>query len=130
MNLKNPKSLAIAAAGLFLVAAVLAFISLQSPSGRNVSAGPRVAKVTVTAGGFVPATLSITKNTKVIWTNGDNKLHRIQANPHPTGDSLPGLKSEVLANGHTYEYTFTKTGTYAYHDFINPTTNGTIEVHN
>jgi hypothetical protein len=32
----------------------------------------------------------------------------VEANPHPTGDSLPELKSEILNNAQTYEYTFTK----------------------
>jgi len=86
------------------------------------------AQVTITKDGFIPASLIVKKGTKIVWTNSDEATHQLQANPHPTGDSLPGLKSEILTPAQTYEYTADTTGTFGYHDHLNPTTNGTIEV--
>ncbi len=88
----------------------------------------RTAQITITKDGFVPATISVKKGTKITWTNNDDKPHQLKANPHPTGESLPGLKSEILNNKQTYEYTADTAGSFDYHDSLNPTTNGTIEV--
>lgn len=85
-------------------------------------------QITITAEGFNPATITIKPGTKVVWTNKDSSLHQIQANPHPTGKSLPSLKSAILNSQQTYEYTFNKIGTYEYHDQLKPTINGKINV--
>ena len=113
-----------------LAAAALIIITIQTRQVPKIAppAAGDVAQVVITSSGFVPATLSIAPNTKVVWTNSDTKPHQIQANPHPTGDSLNELKSEILANAQSYNYTFTQTGSYSYHDYLNPSTNGTIEV--
>lgn len=88
----------------------------------------QTAQITITKDGFVPASLSVKKGTKIIWTNSDEATHQLQANPHPTGESLPGLKSEVLTSGQTYEYTADISGTFDYHDHLNPTNNGKLEI--
>jgi plastocyanin len=88
----------------------------------------KTAEIKITKNGFVPANLLVAKGTKVTWTNSDKTNHQLQANPHPTGESLPGLKSEILHNQQTYTYTTDTLGTFSYHDHLNPTTNGIIEV--
>ena len=90
--------------------------------------GTRVAVVRITKTGFIPATLSVPKGTNVIWTNSDNGLHQVAANPYPKGTTLPSLKSEILNNNQTYEYTANTAGTFGYHDQLSPTTNGTLVV--
>lgn len=86
----------------------------------------KVAQVNITANGFEPATLLIQPGTKIVWTNSDDELHQVSANPHPTGDELPGLKSEILNEGQTYEFTADQNGEFGYHDYQNPTKNGTL----
>jgi len=98
------------------------------PPAQTITTEQLTAVVSITKDGFIPASLVVQKGTKIIWTNTDDNSHQIQANPHPTGDSLPSLKSEILNNTQTYEYTADTPGTYSYHDKLNPINNGTIEV--
>lgn len=88
----------------------------------------KVAEVTITADGFEPATLLVEPGTKVIWTNTDDELHQVAANPHPTSEELPDLKSEILNEGQTYDFIAGQSGEFGYHDYQNPTTNGTLIV--
>ncbi len=86
------------------------------------------ASISITAAGFEPAVLSVKKGTKIRWTNNDKAMHQVIANPHPSHDSLPGLKSEILNEGQTYEYVAGQSGSFGYHDEVNPTINATVEV--
>jgi plastocyanin len=88
----------------------------------------RIAEVRITKTGFEPATLSVKRGTKIIWTNTDADLHQIASNPYPKGTDLASLKSEILNNDQTYTYTASTTGTFGYHDQMQPTINGTIVV--
>ncbi len=85
-------------------------------------------QVAITKDGFLPAVLLVKKGAKITWTNTDDANHQIQANPHPTGESLLGLKSEILGSRQAYEYTADTSGNFGYHDYLNPTTNGTLQV--
>ena len=122
-------AVALAIASVLILLGGLAYIisNLNQPDPQETSQ-QSVAQITITKDGFIPATLAVKKGTRIIWTNTDSKMHQIQANPHPTGESLPGLKSEILNNTQTYEYTADTVGIYGYHDQLNPTTNGTLDV--
>lgn len=120
-------SVVFGAVGLLLVLLVSFLIAAVMFDSKTALA-PVVAQITITKDGFIPAALSVEKGTKIVWTNTDSVQHQIQANPHPTGDSLPGLKSKVLNSNQTYEYTADTTGSFNYHDHLNPTANGTLEV--
>jgi plastocyanin len=88
-----------------------------------------VASVKVTGKDFLPGTLTIKRGTVVEWTSVDGSTtHIIAANPYPSHKELPGLVSPQLGQGAKYHYTFTKAGTYHYHDDLKPTVNGTIIV--
>lgn len=69
------------------------------------------AAVTITDGGFTPATIKIQKGQDVTWTNQSQKSVQI------TGDQKStGLKSsEGIAPGESYSFTFDDSGTYYYH---------------
>lgn len=117
---------------ILVLISVLIAVMIQDDKPQVTTRQPEgpAAQVTITANGFEPATLVVKKGTKIIWTNSDQAMHQIYANPHPTGESLPGLKSEILNSTQTYEYTADTVGTYGYHDQLNPTTNGTLDVQN
>ncbi|MFA6042825.1 MAG: cupredoxin domain-containing protein [Patescibacteria group bacterium] len=85
-------------------------------------------KVTITATGFSPASLTIAKGTAITWTNRSGSPAKVASNPHPTSTDLPGLVSAILADGETYSYTFTQVGTWGYHDHEHPTVKGSIIV--
>lgn len=88
----------------------------------------QVAEVRITKSGFKPSTLVVQEGTKIIWTNSDNARHQVVANPYPSGDDLPGLRSEILNNTQTYTYLTDKAGSFGYHDQLKPTVNGTIVI--
>lgn len=90
----------------------------SQPAAVNLSS--EVAKVDIKANQFISGTIKIKPGTTVTWTNKDTKPHRIAADPHPAHDSSPGLLSDDLNKGDSYSYVFEKTGTFTYHDELQP----------
>lgn len=89
----------------------------------------RTITVAITRDGFVPATVTIPKGTKVIWTNNDDKPHLVASDPHPVHDGLEGLNTKTdIAPNASYSFTFDQVGEYTYHDHLNPNMNGVVIV--
>lgn len=93
--------------------------SPNAPVGKTVS---------ITAKGFSPASVTVPMNGTVTFTNSDTQSHQINSDPHPTHTSYPTLNGDVLAAGKSRTVTFTKAGTFGYHDHLNPGTKGTVTV--
>ena len=74
---------------------------------------PAQANVEISGFAFVPSTLTVPVGTTVIWTNKDSVTHTVTSN-----DNL--FNSGNLANGATFQYTFTQKGTFDYHCSIHP----------
>ena len=90
-----------------------------SPNSTTVKLVP--AAVSITSNGFVPSTITIKKGQAVSWTNNDTAKHQIDSDPYPTNSNLSSLNDpQVLGQSDTYSYIFNKTGTYTYHDNLNP----------
>jgi len=70
---------------------------------------------------FSPNPLKVKKGTTVTWVNHDIAKHTI------TFDTS-GESSEFIGKGQTYQYTFTKSGTYTYHCQPHPYMKGEVEV--
>ncbi len=119
---------------IFIILLVIATIAVFTLTKReNITPAETLktqytATVSITSAGFEPASLTIKKGTEITWTNDDTSPHQLQANPHPTGKSLPGLTSEILNNKQTYRYTVNKAGSFGYHDHLNPAINGNLNV--
>lgn len=111
-----------------LAIAIIGVTALVGPWSEHINKHNGVAEVRITKDGFVPATLSVAPGTKVVWTNEDQALRQVVANPFPKGTDLPGLKSEILNNTQTYSYVAEKTGSFGYHDQLHPTVNGILVV--
>lgn len=106
------------AIGLILIAGGIVLI-IAAKSRPAVSEA--VPSVVVSETGFRPQTIKIKKGQRVTWINQDANPHQISADPHPSGDLLPTLKSrEPLLQYETYTAIFEKSGTFTYHDFLNP----------
>lgn len=87
----------------------------------SVTQPQTVASVQITAGAFVPASVKIKAGSAVKWSNEDTAQHRIAADPYLTHSSFPELDSkEPLDAQDTFTFTFSKAGTYTYHDELNP----------
>ena len=123
---------------LLLVLALIVFFTVQSHTKKTASTTKANYKtssvseaglVTISKDGFSPATLKIKKGQSVEWTNKDDALHQIAADPHPTHSSIPELFSDPLNKGESYAFTFDTSGSFTYHDEMNPlTVLGTIIV--
>lgn len=86
-------------------------------------------QVDITSTGFVPATVSVKPGQAVVWTNHDTAPHIVASDPYPSDNTLPGLNSvQQLTTNDSYTYIFNHTGTFTYHDNLNPSLEGTVVV--
>lgn len=88
--------------------------------------------ITYTSNGFLPSTLTIKVGTDVAWVNKSSEQVKVGVNPHPihTGDRVitNGEFTLDLAPGESKTVTVNKTGTFGYHNHLNPSQTGTISV--
>jgi len=61
-------------------------------------------------GQFEPASVAVAVGGTVTWNNTDTKEHSVV--------SYDGLFSQHLQYGESFNYTFTRNGTYQYHDVL------------
>lgn len=74
---------------------------------------------------FKTKVLTISKGTKVTWTNADEAHHDITPD-EDYGSAFTG--SSLLNQGDSYSFTFEEPGTYAYHCSPHPYMKAVIEV--
>ena len=103
--------------------------SPPSTGGGTSSTAPKTYDISYTNSCYSPANVTIKKNDTVKFTNNSTNNMEPASNNHP--DHL--LYSEFDANnniapGGTYSFTFTKTGSWGYHDHSKPSCKGTITV--
>jgi plastocyanin len=85
--------------------------------------------ISITGSGFIPKTVKIKTGDTVTWTNTDSAPHQIASDPHPTHTAVPGLLGDPIDKNETFSFTYEKTGTFTYHDELNPLSiTGTVEV--
>jgi len=97
------------------------FVMSKVSTSETAQQATAPAKVTITKDGFTPASIKVKKDQAVEWINDDGTPHSIASDPHPSHDQLPGLDSiDPLNTGESYLFTFETTGTYTYHDDVNP----------
>lgn len=101
----------------------------QTPQKAAAPKPPTVAVIEITPTGFVPSTLTVPANAKVVWVNEDAMPHLPAADPYPSHSSLPNMVApRALGQKETYSFLFTKAQTIHYHDDLNPTEVGTVVV--
>ncbi len=100
---------------LFVIISVLLLSSCKNNnySTNPTPTSPAQNEVLMQSSKFVPANLTITKGTKITWTNKDSYDHTVTSGTpgHPTGL----FDSGNIAAGGTFNYTFDSTGTYQYY---------------
>jgi plastocyanin len=64
---------------------------------------------------FKPKDVLISTGTKVTWVNDDDTIHYVNTDAHPGHTQVLDLNSKALNQGDSFNYTFSKTGAYAYH---------------
>ncbi len=119
------------ASGVVVLTLTLAFAlaacggSTTSSTSTNTPAGSGSGtSVSIFSFGFNPATLTVKVGQTITWTNTASIAHTT------TSDSGSAVQwdSGTLAPNATFQFTFTKAGTYTYHCSIHPSMHGTIVV--
>jgi plastocyanin len=97
----------------------------KSSSSKGIAPG----EVTIDSGGFEPSTITVVVGQGVVWTNKTTANYEVNSDPYPNDNTLPNFneKTPIAENG-AYSYVFAKTGTYTYHDDLNPSLKGTVIV--
>lgn len=96
-------------------------------SDESPAAGTSTISISDTS--FVPATGRVAAGTTVTFINNGQALHWPASDPHPVHTGLPGFDAKKgLATGEEYSFTFSKVGTWGFHDHLNPTLTGSIIV--
>jgi plastocyanin len=100
------------------------------------------ASITLTANGFSPKTVTIKKGGTVTWTNTGSGQMWIGSDEHPTHTEYDGTSRtahcasnytgakpfDECAVGNSYSFTFTKVGSFDYHNHMNPAQTGMVVV--
>jgi plastocyanin len=100
------------------------------------------ATVNDTASGFTPGSVTIKVGGTVTWLNQSGGQMWIASAVHPTHSSYDGTTRDAhcaagytgatpfdeCSAGNSYSFTFTKVGTWAYHNHLNPSQTGTVVV--
>ncbi len=102
----------------------VANVNAESPSNTNAAA----VSVALTATGYAPPSVTVKVGQVVTWTNTSGSSATVSSDPHPTHTDLPELDSPTLGNGDSYSFTFTKVGTWGYHNHLDPSVEGTVIV--
>ena len=95
-------------------------MSQQSSSQTNTQT---TNKVTISNFSFTPASITVKKGTTVTWTNQDSVAHTVVET-----DGQTGPHSQDLANGASYSFTYSTTGTFQYHCSVHPEMTGRVVV--
>ena len=115
--------------GLALLVLILIGFVYQKYQTPNLPPSPQASKATpafeaqvaITKDGFVPESILVKKGTQIIWQNQDENPHQVSSDPHPTHTNLAGFDSlKPLASGDSFSFIFEKSGTFTYHDHLNP----------
>jgi plastocyanin len=78
---------------------------------------------------FSPKTLNIKVGDVVIFKNDSQKNFWPASGPHPEHTSLAGFDAKKsIPPGEEFQFKFTKTGEWGFHDHLNPSATGTISV--
>lgn len=114
--------------------------SNQTQSGGKQQTGSHVTSgvaegavvITLTDGGFTPAQISVKSGGKVAYTNNSGAKIQIGSDPHPVHTANPELTGGdfvmEIAPGASATVALTKTGTWGYHDHLNPGIRGKVVV--
>jgi len=114
-------------------------------SGAVTLGDPDVAAVTLTDSGFSPSTVTVSVGDTVRFVNQSSRGMWVGSNEHPTHTDYDGTSTRehcaggVTTNGtfdecasapkgSSWQYTFSKAGTFGYHNHVGASDTGTVVV--
>lgn len=85
--------------------------------------------VTHTAAGFAPNRLTVPVGATVTFTNSSGQPVWVASNPHPTHTDYSSFDAgRPYSQSESYTFTFSKGGTFGYHNHLNPSQGASILV--
>lgn len=85
--------------------------------------------VTYTDEGYSPSTLQVKSGSTVLFRNQSSMLMWTASDPHPVHNLLSEFDPrQGFATGESYQFTFTESGSFGYHNHLRPGHGGTIIV--
>lgn len=102
--------------------------STPTPEATEEAATNEQNVITLTQRGFSPMVLTIKAGVTVTWENKSGKVATINSDPHPAHTNYAPLNLDNLPDGGNLSLTFSKPGTYGYHNHLNPSLTGVIIV--
>lgn len=79
--------------------------------------------------GFSPDPITVQEGDTVVFRNNGSSDIWVASDDHPVHNDLPGFDAESgISPGEEYSYTFEESGTWGYHDHLNPNQTGTVIV--
>jgi plastocyanin len=107
----------------------LAATPTASTSPLTSPAAKGTVTISMTDTGFSPATVTVKLGTTVRFVNNGQAPHWPASDPHPIHNGLPGFDAKHgLQTGEEYSFTFTKVGTWGFHDHLNISSRGAVIV--
>lgn len=89
---------------------------------------PKNHEIKMMGSGFEPSELVIRKGDTVKFVNASNQAIRPASGPHPTHTDYAEFDPKKGIEAHTFwEFKFEKSGTWKFHDHLNPAIRGTIK---
>jgi plastocyanin len=127
----RPHRLIIVLAAVIVLGACSAERSDTTGQGRTSSVSPpgsstEPGKVVIHTFAFEPQTISVTAGTTVTWTNQDAILHTVTAGTSAKPGTM--FDSKLDGIGSTFDFTFSKPGSYPYHCSIHEVMQGVVNV--
>lgn len=94
--------------------------SAPTPTSHNIS---------YTNNCYTPVNITIKKDDTIIFTNNSNRDMWPASKNHPSHKEYPDFDAKNgITSGGTYQFTFSNTGSWGYHDHEKPSCTGTITV--
>jgi plastocyanin len=112
---------------LLLAVLVLSGCGGNDDGGNGGGGGGNV--VEITDDGFEPSSLTVSSGDTVTFENKSSDDSWPASDVHPTHQEYPGFDAKKpLLPGDSYSFTFTKTGSWGYHNHLEPDVKGMIVV--
>lgn len=100
-----------------------------SPSSSSSSSNQQVAAtITYSNSGFSPSTTTVKSGDTVAIKNTSSNDLQMDSNPHPIHTDDTDLNVGLVSAGQTKIFTVTKTGTFGFHNHLNPGDTATITI--
>ena len=94
----------------------------------NPPAASSAATITFDGSQFSPATLTVRSGSTVTIKNASSQDLQMDSNPHPIHTDDTDLNVGLVSAGQSKTFTATKTGSFGYHDHLDPGIMGQITI--